>query len=140
MAAKKAKSVSDKPLKATIKKLRSDLAAAETKRDRWKKRALKAEASAADLWARVKVAEKKVKKARKPDAASTPVSRPKPPAVSADALAAPPSAEQSGSSDGVPATIPDATWTVTRLRAEARRRGIAGMSKKPKAELLAALA
>ena len=36
-------------------------------------------------------------------------------------------------------TIPDQTWTVVQLRAEARARGIAGMSNKPKAKLLAAL-
>jgi len=36
-------------------------------------------------------------------------------------------------------TNPDQTWTVVQLRAEARARGLAGMSNKPKAKLLAAL-
>jgi hypothetical protein len=37
------------------------------------------------------------------------------------------------------ATTPDATWTVTRLREEAKARGIAGYSRMPKADLLAVL-
>jgi hypothetical protein len=36
-------------------------------------------------------------------------------------------------------TVPDETWTVVQLRAEARARGLVGMSKKSKAELLDAL-
>ena len=36
-------------------------------------------------------------------------------------------------------TEPDETWTVVQLRAEARARGLVGMSNKPKAQLLAAL-
>jgi hypothetical protein len=36
-------------------------------------------------------------------------------------------------------TIPDETWTVVQLRAEARARGLAGLSNKPKAQLLSAL-
>jgi hypothetical protein len=39
--------------------------------------------------------------------------------------------------DGV--TVPDETWSVVELRAEARARGLVGMSNKPKAQLLAAL-
>jgi len=37
------------------------------------------------------------------------------------------------------ASVPDKTWTVAQLRAEARARGMSGMSSKAKAELLAAL-
>jgi hypothetical protein len=37
------------------------------------------------------------------------------------------------------ASAPDATWTVTALRAEARSRGVAGYSRKTKAQLLADL-
>ena len=36
-------------------------------------------------------------------------------------------------------TVPDETWTVVRLRAEARARGLTGMSNKTKAQLLTAL-
>jgi hypothetical protein len=39
-----------------------------------------------------------------------------------------------------PEAGPDDSWTVTALRAEARSRGLAGYSRKSKAELLAALA
>jgi hypothetical protein len=35
--------------------------------------------------------------------------------------------------------VPDETWTVVELRAEARARGLVGMSSKSKAQLLAAL-
>lgn len=38
-----------------------------------------------------------------------------------------------------PATTPNETWTVAQLRAEARNRGLTGMSNKPKAQLLSAL-
>ena len=38
-----------------------------------------------------------------------------------------------------PTSTPDASWTVVRLRQEARARGLTGMSGKPKAEVLAAL-
>ncbi len=34
---------------------------------------------------------------------------------------------------------PDDSWTVAQLRAEARTRGLTGLSRKTKAELLAAL-
>ena len=36
-------------------------------------------------------------------------------------------------------TVPDGTWTVVQLRAEARARGLTGMSNKTKAQLLTAL-
>ena len=40
---------------------------------------------------------------------------------------------------GQPTSTPDMSWTVVRLRAEARARGLTGLSSKPKAEILAAL-
>jgi len=36
-------------------------------------------------------------------------------------------------------TVPDQAWTVVQLRAEARARGLAGMSNKPKVQHLSAL-
>ena len=39
--------------------------------------------------------------------------------------------------DGV--AVPYERWSVVQLRAEARARGLVGLSNKPKAELLAAL-
>jgi hypothetical protein len=38
-----------------------------------------------------------------------------------------------------PSTTPDESWTVTRLRAEARSRGVAGYSRKTKEQLLVEL-
>ena len=142
MATKKTRAASDKPLKAEVKKLRSDLASAKAKRDQWKKRALKAEASRDDLQARLKAAEKRVKKVNKArSATAAPVASPDPGVPSAlPVTTSAPSDELPPATDGVPrAANPGPSWTVTQLRAEARQRGIAGMSKKPKAELLAIL-
>ena len=140
MATKKKKSKSDSSttVKADAKKLRSELASAEAKRDRWKKRAVTAEAAAADLRARLTKVEKKLERARKADVPATAASS-SDGSPAAAGLPAPSTAEvpaTPGASDGKP----DAGWTVAELRAEARRRGIAGVSRKPKAELLAALA
>ena len=139
MATKKAKSDSTKAVKAQVKKLRSELASAESKRDRWKKRAIKAEAAAADFQTRLKVAEKSLKKATKVRAPAMPASPSEAPAATADVPAAPSVGESPATEGAADAREPDASWTVTELRAEARRRGIVGMSRKPKAEVLAAL-
>lgn len=56
----------------------------------------------------------------------------------ADSAATNRPAAQTSTPDGV--TVPDATWTVAQLRAEARARGVKGLSGKPKAQILAALA
>jgi hypothetical protein len=40
---------------------------------------------------------------------------------------------------GAGGTVPDETWSVVQLRAEARDRGVTGMANKTKAQLLAAL-
>ena len=127
--AKKKRSTSDQQLKATLKELRSDLKASEAKRTSWKKRATKAEATVVDLRTRLKRAERQATKARKKSVAlaTAPAS---PPVLSTPAEA--PSAQPA-------AAAPDDTWTVVRLRAEARRRGLTGLSGKTKAELLAAL-
>lgn len=89
MATKKAKSDSTKAVKAQVKKLRSELASAESKRDRWKKRAIKAEAAAADFQTRLKAAEKSLKKATKVRAPAMPASPSEAPAATADVPAAP---------------------------------------------------
>lgn len=142
MATKKSKSDSSKAVKADVKKLRSELASAKAKRDRWKKRAVAAEAAAADVQSRLEKVEKKLKKARKADGPATATS----PASSSDgspAAAGLPVAPRAGEVPATPGASdgkPDAGWTVAELRAEARRRGIAGVSRKPKAELLSALA
>jgi hypothetical protein len=48
-------------------------------------------------------------------------------------------APEAADSSSQPTSTPDASWTVVRLREEARARGLTGMSKKSKAEVLAAL-
>ncbi|QWZ10087.1 hypothetical protein KRR39_10320 [Nocardioides panacis] len=138
MATKKVKSSSAKPDKAEVKMLRSRLASAESKRDKWKKRAVKAEAVTADLQARLKLAEKRLKKERKATVSAEAASRVEVPPAPIEVASARPG--QVASVDAAPgAKGPDGTWTVAELRAEARRRGIPGLSRKSKAELLAAL-
>ncbi len=66
-------------------------------------------------------------------------------AVPESAVADPPAdATSSARMVAEPATAdgaagPDETWSVVQLRAEARARGLVGLSNKPKAELIAAL-
>jgi chromosome segregation ATPase len=118
----------EKQLKAAVKKLQSQLAAAEKSAEKWKARAKdhKSVASAvkselSGVRRRLEKAEASVGKwknrAQAPDPAA---------AAPAPAVAATP-------------TEPDESWTVTALRAEARKRGLAGYSRKTKAELLAEL-
>jgi lysophospholipase len=138
MATKKVKSSSAKPGKAEVKMLRSQLASAESKRDKWKKRAVKAEAAAADLQARLKAAEKRLKKERKAAVTAAAATPSEVPPAATDLAAT--GAAQVASTDGAPdSKRPDDAWTVAELRAEARRRGIVGLSRKSKADLLAAL-
>lgn len=137
-------------LEARVKKLEAALESAEAKAAQWKKKAKKDRADAAASSAKASKLEKKLDKARRSvPKASVGVSRPTL-AVAPDAPAqpdevAPPvevvevetpveSAPSAASKAG-----PDDSWTVTALRAEARARGIAGYSRKSKAELIAAL-
>jgi hypothetical protein len=53
--------------------------------------------------------------------------------------AAPDAPAPTAATSGTDPRSPDASWTVAQLRAEARRRGISGLSNKPKAELVKAL-
>ncbi len=112
MTAKKRSKSVEKELKSTIKQLRADLERADARADRWKKKAGRHKKSAAASEAKLKELNKSLEKS-----ADDPS-----PAVSPQAAAR-----------------PDASWTVVRLRAEARSRGIAGLAGKSKAELLAAL-
>ena len=102
-----------KELKKRLSKLRGRLAKTEDKLTRAQDRA--------ERWKR------EAKKQRKSAAAS------RARAAEADR----PSATTPTASEG--AAVPDETWTVAQLRTEARDRGLAGMSNRPKAELLAAL-
>ncbi len=143
-----------KKLEARVKKLEAAVASAEAKAAKWMKRAKKDRADAAASSARVSKLEKKLAKAQQPaPKASVGVSRPTL-AVAPDAPDKPDeprprpprpprSSRSSRRSSPPPAPAakagPDDSWTVTALRAEARTRGLAGYSRKSKAELLAAL-
>jgi len=109
--ATKKRSASEKDPKVGVKELRARAEKAEARADRWKARASRYEQDAAELRAQLRKVTKRLDKVQRPGVASR--SRP----------------EQ-----------PDATWTVVRLRAEARARGLTGATRKSKAQLLDALA
>lgn len=136
-----------KKLEARVKKLEAAVESAEAKTAQWKKKAKKDRADAAASSTKVSQLEKKLEKARRSaPKASVGVSRPTlavaPDAPDQSAEAAAP-AEVAPQVESVPTAAstagPDDSWTVTALRAEARTRGIAGYSRKTKAELLSAL-
>ncbi len=132
MGAKKKSSSSEKQLKAVNKKLKAKLDRADAKASRWQKKAKKHQAALAASQKRVTKLEKKLAEARRT------ASRP---SVPRDELPAPTEVVVVETSDAarLPASTPDMSWTVVRLRAEARARGLTGLSSKPKAEILAAL-
>lgn len=139
---KKARTI--KKLTATNEDLKKSLAAARgkltksktkaTKSDekskRYKKEAAAHRTAASRSDARVEKLKKKLDRAAaalEPVQATGPIEA----AVSGRKSAEPTTAE------GL--TVPDQSWTVVQLRAEARARGLVGMSNKTKAQLLAAL-
>ncbi len=131
MATKK-KSSSKKQLKSKIKKLKARLKRANAKATRWKKKAKRRQATAASSQARVAKLEKKLAEARR---TTSPTSATRDELPSPTELVVP---ETTDSADQL-TSLPDASWTVVRLRAEAKARGLSGMSGKSKAELLASL-
>ena len=138
-AKKKAKKLTaaNEELTKTLSAVRGQLTKTETKlgkanekAERWKREAAAARTAASRSDARVEKLRRKLDRASpalKPVRAVGPVE-----AVASGRPAAEPTAV-----DGL--TIPNQKWTVVQLRAEARARGLAGMSNKPKAKLLAAL-
>jgi chromosome segregation ATPase len=115
---------------------------AEAKADRWKAEAKRAQAEATD-------SAKQLKKLRKRLDAALSASAPAPAVgelAGATGLVIAPAAEvetveaaveqAAAAADG---THPDLTWTVTALRVAARERGIAGYSRRTKAELVGLL-
>lgn len=127
MAKKQASSTSEKTLKTKVKKLEAEVERARTRAGRWKDEAKQTKRQLAEQTTRADTLEKKLAKARSAAASA------KPRDASAPAAADPASASGEAPSD------PDSTWTVARLRAEARTRGLTGLSNKNKAQLLAAL-
>lgn len=127
----------EKELKKRISALRGQLTVAEKKltktrdqAERWKTEAKAQRKSASRAGAR---AEKLQQKLDRASAALEPVQATAPIEAAASGR---PVAEPT-TADGV--TLPDETWSVVQLRAEARARGLVGMSNKTKAQLLAAL-
>jgi len=130
-------SVKQKELEKSLSTLRGQLTRTEKKltkardrAERWKTEAKAHRRSASRAGARVEKLHQKLDRASaalEPVQASAPVEA----AASGRPVAEPTTA------DGV--TVPDETWSVVQLRAEARARGLVGMSNKPKAQLLAAL-
>jgi exonuclease VII large subunit len=121
MAAKK-RSSSEKELEKTVRKLRTKLERSDTKVKQWKKRAVQSDKALATSQARVKKLERRLDKAAVPAT---------PEAVEAVEAVEP---QHPAAAEG-----PDPSWTVVQLRAEARSRGITGLSNKSKAQLLDAL-
>ncbi len=133
----KKSSAKQKELKKSLSTVRGQLTRSEKKLTQAKDRAArwKAEAKAqrrSALRAGVR-AEKLQQTLDRASAAREPVRATEPIEATAPAR---PVAERT-TADGV--AVPDERWSVVQLRAEARARGLVGLSNKPKAELLAAL-
>lgn len=123
---KKDLSVARGKLTATEKKLTK----ATERADRWKDEAKAQRTAAARAGTKVEKLHKRldqVSAAVQPAKATDPIEA---------AASARPAAEPT-TPDGV--TVPDKSWTVVQLRAEARSRGLVGMSNKQKSVLLNAL-
>lgn len=106
------------------------LTKARDRAERWKTEAKAQRKSASRAGARAEKLQQKLDRAStalEPVQATSPIEA----AASGRPVAEPTTA------DGV--TVPDETWSVVQLRAEARARGLVGMSNKTKAQLLAAL-
>lgn len=116
-------------LRGQLTKTEKKLTKASDRAERWKTEAEAQRRSASRAGARVEKLHQKLDRASaalEPAQASTPLEA----AASGRPVAEP-------TADGV--TLPDDTWSVVQLRAEARARGLVGMSNKPKAQLVAAL-
>ena len=105
---------------------------ADAKAARWQKKAKRQQAAFAASQRRVTKLEKKLAEARRTTS---------PKGAARDEVPAPTEVVVPGPSESArqPTSTPDVSWTVVRLRAEARARGLTGLSSKPKAEILAAL-
>jgi hypothetical protein len=104
------------------------LTKAKKRADRWRKEAKAQTRSASRATARVEKLRQRLdtgSAAQEPDRPVAPMNE------------VPSGRPTAGPTGGV--TAPDETWSVVRLRAEARARGLTGMSNKTKPQLLAAL-
>ena len=128
-------SAKKKQLKTTIKDLHAELDRAKHTAQRSRSKADHLKKANAELQAQVKHLKKSNKRLAKPSPPAEqrqPVTRHEPAAMSAESPGSNPVA--------TPAVAgPDGSWTVARLREEARACGLTGLSRMTKAELLAAL-
>jgi hypothetical protein len=134
VAAKKKLEAKVRKLEAKVRKLKAEVDRADGKTARWRKKSKQNDATIASLEERLARRDKQLSKARR--AAAPPEAVPE--ALSGEDIPALSEAPPDVAVDE-PVPGPDGSWTVVRLRAEARSRGLTGMSGKTKAELLAAL-
>jgi lysophospholipase len=133
MASKKTSSSSKKKLEATVKRLEAKLERADAKAARWKQKAKENESALASSQARISELSEQLT-ARRPARRPTATRRTKPPSPTRTNSTAETTVSPEKNSSG-----PDASWTLAQLRAEARSRGLTGLSGKKKAEVIAAL-
>ena len=117
-------------LRGQLTRTEKALTKAKNRADRWRKEAKAQKISASRARARVEKLRQKLDGA---SAAREPVQATAPTEVRASSR----QVAEPATVDSV--TAPDETWSVVQLRAEARARGLTGMSNKTKAQLLAAL-
>jgi peptidoglycan hydrolase CwlO-like protein len=117
-------------LRGELTRTEKALAKAKNRAERWRKEAKVQKRSASRARARVEKLRQKLDGA---SAAREPVQATAPTEVRASSR----QVAEPATVDSV--TAPDETWSVVQLRAEARARGLTGMSNKTKAQLLAAL-
>ena len=118
-------------LRGQLTRTEKALAKAENRADRWRREAKAQKSSASRARARVEKLRQKLHGASAalgPAQAATPI---------VEAMGSGRPVAEPATVDSV--TVPDETWTVVQLRAEARARGLTGMWDKTKAQLLAAL-
>jgi lysophospholipase len=126
-------------LRVELTRTEKALTKAKNRADRWQNEAKAQKKSASRARARVEKLRQKLddaSAARKPVQPAAPVEAVHPASPMETMSAGRPVAEAT-TVDAV--TVPDETWSVVQLRAEARARGLTGMSNKTKAQLVAAL-
>ena len=132
--AKKKTDSSGKGSQAEVKKLRAQLKQAQKEAERWKKKAAQLERAHAGAVAEAK------KRTKQRDRARRRLQEPAPEDGVGEKAAVASSDVADHAAAPEEAARPDGSWTVARLREEARARGLTGMSGKSKAQLLDALA
>jgi predicted RNase H-like nuclease (RuvC/YqgF family) len=126
-------------LRVKLSRTEKALTKAKNRADRWQQEAKAQKKSASRARARVEKLRQKLDEAspeRKPVQRAAPVEAVQPAATMETTSAGRPVAE-APTVDAV--TVADETWSVVQLRAEARARGLTGMSSKTKGQLLDAL-